>query len=175
MNNDFTLSLDLTIVTETWRDALSRPGEIVTRAAQAAFRAAGTTDGREVEAAIRLTDDEEVEALNRDFRNKARSTNVLSFPALDTDDLERLPVDAPLVLGDVVIALETTLAEAKAEAKTPEDHVSHLVVHGMLHLLGYDHQTDKDANFMEQLEINVLNRLGIRDPYESERALVTKA
>ena len=171
MNDDFNLSLDLTIVTETWREALGRPRQIVARAAQVAFRVASITSGREAEVAVRLTVDAEVEALNRDFRHKAGPTNVLAFPALDTNDLEWLPADAPLVLGDVVIALETTLAEAEAEAKTLEDHVSHLVVHGMLHLLGHDHQTDKDASFMEQLEINALKRLGIKDPYAPEKIL----
>ena len=71
----------------------------------------------------------------------------------------------PLILGDVVIALETATAEARAEAKTAADHLSHLVVHGMLHLLGHDHKTDDEANIMERLEVDILDQLGVADPY----------
>ena len=90
---------------------------------------------------------------------------MLSFPGFDADDMARLPVDAPLFLGDVVIALETASAEARAEAKTVTDHLTHLVVHGMLHLLGYDHEADDEATVMERLEVDVLGQLGVSDPY----------
>ena len=111
-------------------------------------------------AAVVLTDDDRVRLLNRDYRDKDRATNVLSFPAFDADDMARLPVDAPLFLGDVFIALETATAEAVSESKTTTDHLIHLVVHGMLHLLGHDHETDDEANIMERLESDVLAQLG---------------
>jgi probable rRNA maturation factor len=101
-----------------------------------------------------LADDARLKALNHDFRGKNKPTNVLSFPA--TDDH---------YLGDVALAYGVTAAEAKAAKKTIADHATHLVVHGVLHLLGYDHETDKDAGVMEPLEVEILAKLGISDPY----------
>ena len=169
MNGEVSLALDLTIAVERWRAVVARPNVLVFRAAQAAFRAGVISRDRDAEVSVRLTSDAEIQVLNRDYRNNFKPTNVLSFPALDADDLARLPEDIPFILGDVVIALETTLAEAKDEAKAPEDHLSHLVVHGMLHLLGYDHRTETEALVMERLEVEVLERLGIKDPYASEK------
>ncbi len=169
MNGKFSLSLDVTVKVESWQEAMVQPKYIVARAAQAAFQAEATSIGRDSEAGVWLTDDAEIKALNRDYRDQDKSTNVLSFPALDDDDLVRLPASAPLILGDVIIALETMLMEAKAEAITPEDHLSHLVVHGMLHLLGHDHKTEYEATIMEQLEVDILKRLGIKDPYSSAK------
>ena len=118
-----------------------------------------------VEIAIRLTDDAEVHALNRDFRGKDKPTNVLSFPGFDPDE----PPE-PL-LGDIVVAHETTAREAAEEAKPLAAHFSHLVVHGMLHLFGYDHETTDDAEVMEAEERRILARLGLDDPYrDSEPA-----
>ncbi len=165
MNTPAILDLEVTVATDAWREAVAAPEEVAARAARAAYSAAKLDLGRSSEAAVVLTDDAGVRVLNRDYRNKDRATNVLSFPAFDADDMARLPVDAPLFLGDVVIALETATAEARAEAKTATDHLTHLVVHGMLHLLGHDHETDDEATIMEQLEVNVLGQLGVPDPY----------
>ena len=159
------LALEVTVATCGWREAVAAPEEVAARAARAAYTAASPDLSRSSEAAVVLTDDAEVQILNRDYRDEDRATNVLSFPAFDEDDIARLPTDAPLILGDVVIALETATAEARAEAKTAEDHLSHLVVHGMLHLLGHDHKTDDEATIMERLEVDVLGQLGVADPY----------
>lgn len=116
------------------------------------------------ELAIMLTDDEGIRSLNNNWRGIDKATNVLSFPALQPpatldDD------DAPRMLGDIAIAYETTRSEADAEHKPFENHLSHLTVHGFLHLLGYDHTTDDEAEIMEGLEREILAQLGIPDPY----------
>ncbi len=159
------LALEVTVATDGWREVVATPEEVAARAAHAAYTAASPDLCRSSEAAVVLTDDAAVRILNRDYRNKDRATNVLSFPAFNVDDLARLPASAPLMLGDVVIALETVRAEARADAKTAGDHLSHLVVHGMLHLLGHNHETDDEATIMERLEADVLGQLGVADPY----------
>jgi probable rRNA maturation factor len=102
-------------------------------------------------------------ALNRAWRGKDASTNVLSFPAGAMAHGEE-----PCPLGDVVLAAETVQREAEGQAIPLADHAAHLVVHGMLHLLGFDHERDEEADAMEALETKVLSRLGIADPYEAE-------
>lgn len=108
---------------------------------------------------VLLCDDAEIRQLNRDFRNFDKPTNVLSFPATAA------PGQEPAPLGDIAIAFETVRAEAHEESKSLRDHTSHMVVHGMLHLLGYDHENGEDAERMERLEVRILEKLGIPDPY----------
>jgi probable rRNA maturation factor len=110
---------------------------------------------------VTLTDDAAIRLLNRDWRGMDKPTNVLSFPQADLPE----GVDAPQPLGDVIIALETLQAEAAAEGKAPAHHLAHLVVHGTLHLMGYDHLEDDEAEEMEALERRILAGLGIDDPY----------
>lgn len=131
----------------------------VMRAAQAAFDQALLETFAKGEIAIVLTDDEEMRALNRTWRNKDEPTNVLSFPA------GRAPGETA-ILGDVVIAYETALAEAAQARISLADHVSHLVVHGVFHLLGFDHLDERQAEQMEDLEKKALASLGIADPYQ---------
>ena len=142
---------------EGWTGALSDAEAIARRAADAAWNAAGSGTA---ELSILLSDDAEVRILNRDYRAKDRPTNVLSFPAGDEGAAGR-----PRLLGDVVLALETIEREAAAQSKPLADHLSHLTVHGVLHLLGHDHQTETQATAMEALETEILRGLGIADPY----------
>ncbi len=133
------------------------------RAATAALRAPRPDGGppeEPVELSIMLADDAALRDLNRRFRAIDKPTNVLSFPAGG----EPLP-GAPLALGDIAIAFETCAAEAAREGKPMADHLAHLVVHGVLHLRGYDHEHDRDAAVMEPLETAILARLGVADPY----------
>ena len=109
----------------------------------------------ETELSVVLADDAFVQNLNRDYRDKDKPTNVLSFPQ-----------DTPM-LGDVVLAYETVKREAEEQDKGFEDHLAHLLVHGVLHLLGYDHEDDKQAEEMEALEVEILSRLSIKNPYEN--------
>lgn len=111
------------------------------------------------ELTIRLVDDEESQRLNHTYRNKDQPTNVLSFPVDPA-----LPLEIPL-LGDLVICAPLVEKEAKAQNKSLKDHWAHLVIHGILHLWGYDHITDEDAEVMESLEIKLLSQLGIANPY----------
>jgi len=118
--------------------------------------------------ALVLADDATVRALNRDYRGADKPTNVLAFAALE-GETPAIPGE-PVELGDVVVALETVLAEAQAQGKAPADHLAHLTVHGTLHLLGYDHQDDGEAEAMEGLEVRVLAGLGVADPYAAPAA-----
>jgi probable rRNA maturation factor len=121
-----------------------------------------------LEVGVRLTDDAEVQTLNRQFRGKDKPTNVLSFPMLDAVLLASLANtdDGEALLGDIVLAFETCSTEAAARDWPLADYVQHLIVHGTLHLLGYDHETgDTAADAMEALERTVCMRLGLADPY----------
>ena len=129
---------------------------VVERAIAAAAEA---TDAPLGEVVVMLADDETVRSLNRDWRKIDKPTNVLSFPAAQTPGIE------PLMLGDIVIAYETLTRECEAEDRVFLHHLAHLAVHGFLHLLGYDHQNDSDAEAMEQLETAILARLDMPDPY----------
>jgi len=121
-----------------------------------------------VEVAIRLTDDAEVRTLNRDYRYKDKPTNVLSFPMVPPDMIDNLANtdDGEVLLGDIVLAHETCAREAAERAVSVEAHATHLIVHGTLHLLGYDHMRDDEAEAMESLEREIMAALGLHDPYE---------
>jgi probable rRNA maturation factor len=113
------------------------------------------------ELSILFTDDAQIQGLNAQWRAKDKPTNVLSFPAFAPNKAGPLPP----MLGDIVLAAETVKREAILEEKPLQHHISHLVVHGLLHLIGYDHETDEDAEEMEALERRILARLAIPDPY----------
>ena len=120
-----------------------------------------------IEVSVKLTDDAEVQALNRDYRGKDAPTNVLSFPMVQADLLETLcnSDDGEVLLGDIVLARETCAREAGEKHIPLADHATHLIVHGVLHLLGYDHMVDHEAEEMEALETRALAALGLSDPY----------
>ena len=134
--------------------------------AESAFPQLGR-GARSVELGVRLTNDAEVRALNATWRGKDKPTNVLSFPMAEAEDLDDDAVEGPeLMLGDIVLAHGVCAAEAAEKAISIEAHASHLLVHGTLHLLGYDHGDDDAAADMEAREVRALARLGIADPYE---------
>ena len=121
-----------------------------------------------VEISIRLTSDDEVHTLNKQYRQKDKPTNVLSFPMVQADLLETITQnsdDGEVLLGDIVLAHGVCVAEAAERGIPVEDHATHLVVHGVLHLLGYDHIDDDEADGMEQIERDALAALGLHDPY----------
>jgi probable rRNA maturation factor len=148
------VSCAVVVLDKAWPKALPDVARLVRRAARAAIAGARKTGGRSL--TVALADDKRVRALNARDRKKDKPTNVLSYPSGER-----------AFLGDVVLARQTVWREARAQNKTPADHLVHLVVHGTLHLLGYDHETDEaDAERMEALERRVLAKLGIADPYE---------
>ena len=146
-----------------WRKVDPRCRDLARRAAEAVFRHDGIRRGLagQVEASIVLADDALVRDLNRTYRRQDRPTNVLSFPN-DGQDGET----GPRLLGDVILARETVVREARDQGKSATAHMSHLVVHGLLHLLGFDHESAPQAERMEILEVAILAGLGIENPYD---------
>lgn len=125
------------------------------------------TSNRPIELSVRLAGDEEVRALNSEWRGKNRPTNVLSFPMVEKSDLHRANVAGPeLLLGDIILARGVCETEAAEKGVSVDQHASHLLVHGTLHLLGYDHHDNDEAADMEAREVRALERLGIANPYE---------
>jgi probable rRNA maturation factor len=146
-----TVAVDISVPCKSWRRVLPRAGALARRAVAAALAEAGYAGGGEM--SLVLAGDATLAKLNAKYRRRAGPTNVLSFPA------------APPLLGDVVIAYQTVVREAREQDKRLADHFTHLVVHGTLHLLGHDHVRRADAKRMERLEVAALFRLGIADPY----------
>jgi probable rRNA maturation factor len=140
---------------------------LVQRAAEAAGGVAPELGNPRLEASILFTSDEEIHALNRDWRQRDKPTNVLSFPMLARDELLALASDGPpVLLGDVALAYETCAREAADKGIPLADHAAHLIVHGLLHLAGHDHDiSPADADAMEALEIKALDTMRIADPY----------
>lgn len=152
-----TLDVALEVEADGWR---TLPGldELVTRTLNRACACSGATIADHAEVSVLLCDDAHIRQLNKDWRGKDKATNVLSFPTPGA--LARRPL-----LGDIAIAWETTAREAADEGKGAADHLTHLLVHGFLHLLGFDHESEADADAMEAREIFILKGLGISDPY----------
>jgi probable rRNA maturation factor len=147
-------SIDVIVESALW-DVLPQAEQTIRNAVRQALAALnGRTDA---ELAVLLTDDAAVQRLNATWRGLDKPTNVLSFPAAEAPDSRHL--------GDIAIAFETTAREAKDEGKPLAHHVTHLAVHGFLHLVGYDHQSEAEAETMEQLERDILARLNVPDPY----------
>jgi len=155
-------SIAVEIEDDAWSAALPDVAARVTRAAAAALAAAGAAG----EVVVLLTDDAAQAGLNARFREREGSTNVLSFPAAPAI----LPPGTPAPLGDLSLAYGVCAAEAEAQGKTLADHLTHLVVHGALHLLGRDHLDEAEAEAMEAEERAILASLGVADPYAAERA-----
>ncbi len=125
-----------------------------------AVTAAGASRDREV--SVRIVDRDEMRQLNREFRDNDKPTNVLSFPI---GPIEGLPTDEPVPLGDIVVCAAVVAEEAKAQGKPPEHHWAHMLVHGTLHLMGFDHQEETQAAEMEGMETLILTEHGLPDPY----------
>ena len=153
---------EVLVVADCWQ---TEPGAeaVIHRAIDAAAEIADADVG-DSELAVMLTDDAGIRTLNSNWRGIDKPTNVLSFPALQPP--AGAPSDAPRMLGDIAIAYQTTRKEADDEQKPFDHHLSHLAVHGFLHLIGYDHENDGDAEAMEGLETEILAQLGIPDPYQ---------
>ena len=147
--------IEVEIEVPGWTQALPAADMLTRAAAEAALAQVERSGG----VVVLLTDDEAVAALNRDFRGKVGPTNVLSFPAAANPEQH---------LGDIALALGVCAREADEQGKSLAHHLQHLVAHGVLHLVGFDHQTDSEAEEMEALERRILQGLGVADPYAGE-------
>lgn len=154
----------VSVADDAWTRALADAKAVCRRAARAAL--AGT-DNEDAEISILLTGDAQVRDLNRDYRDRDEPTNVLSFQSFPAvgEKAPPTPPGAPRMLGDVIVAYETAEKEARRDGKSLGGHLQHLIVHGVLHLQGFDHQTAAEARKMESREISVLKTLGVGDPY----------
>jgi probable rRNA maturation factor len=157
------IAIEIAVPSARWRRALPKVEEHAEIAARAALVGVKLPRAKMLELSLVLGDDSLVRRLNRRWRGKDRPTNVLSF-ASDEDVAD----GRALLLGDVVLAYETVAREAAAQGKSLAAHLAHLVAHGVLHLLGFDHQEDDEAERMERRERRVLARLGIADPYREQ-------
>lgn len=155
------LTVDVTIESPEWTSMLPDVEAAAREAAQVAWSEAPGGAVGPAEISILLADDATVRALNRRHRGQDTPTNVLSFPIGDADGGSAMPV----MLGDVVLASGVVAREASVQGKPVDAHLRHLVVHGVLHLLGYDHETDPDAKSMESLEVEILEKLAVPNPY----------
>ncbi|MDG3440324.1 rRNA maturation RNase YbeY [Nitrospirillum amazonense] len=171
-----TLEIIVEIEAGGWEASIPGVEHLVTAAARKALARALAVDADalpegEGEVSILLSDNAAVRVLNHQYRGKDKPTNVLSFPMLDQDDDEdgfELPEGMerpPYLLGDIILAYETLMTEAAEQNKPVANHLTHLVIHGVLHLLGYDHIEDAEAETMERLETAILADMGIADPY----------
>lgn len=162
------IEIDIRVEAAAWHGTVPSLEDSVDTAARAALEFVELS-GPLFELSILLTDDSAIAKLNQEWRGKSGPTNVLSFPGESpapvaaengtTDD------GMPVLLGDIVIACETVRTEADRAGISIDNHLQHLVVHGVLHLLGYDHEVDEDADVMERCEIEILGTLGVSDPY----------
>jgi probable rRNA maturation factor len=154
-----TTRIDVRVDSDLWKAA----GDVRSTARRAIKQAASLLSAASAELAIVLTDDSAIRALNRAWRGVDAATNVLSFPT-------SCAVGEPPLIGDIILAYETVAAEAFLQQKPLSHHVAHLALHGYLHLLGYEHVRNKDAELMEAIEREVLWRLAIPDPYRRSRS-----
>ncbi|MGE3293403.1 MAG: rRNA maturation RNase YbeY [Geminicoccaceae bacterium] len=164
MDSDSSHTIEVAVASDEWFAAVTEAEAICRRVVTAVLdrEAVGPC-----EVSVVLADDRLVIELNRDYRGIDRPTNVLSFPS---GSMELAPGQGQALLGDVVVAVETVRREAAAQDRSVADHLVHLVVHGTLHLLGYDHEADDEAEVMERREVELLAGLGVADPYREVAA-----
>lgn len=158
--------IDVSLSEPEWTASFLDVEKLAAKAMKYTLRLAKLPDflvGRDIEAAIVLANDDLIQVLNREYREKDKPTNVLSFAGLDSD--MPVPEDGPYPLGDIILSYQTIAREAKEQDKFFKDHFLHMIVHGTLHLLGYDHEDEDEATIMESMEIRILEKMNIQNPY----------
>lgn len=170
------MNLEITCESNLWDESLIR--EISAECAEAVCQELEIDTKKDFEICFLFTDDSEIHVLNKTYRGVDRPTNVLSFPVFEPDNIPLCQhehskcgcccehKEEPCILGSVAVAYETTAREAEEQEKSFGEHLRHLIVHSLLHLLGYDHIEEVDAQKMENLEVKILGKIGIRDPYQ---------
>lgn len=155
--------IDLNIQSKEWLTDLPKIESLSKKVIKSALKSA-LPHQKNLEVSLVLCNDDFIQDLNKNYREKDKPTNVLSFPNTEYEDLEQPNF---ISLGDIIVAYETTKKEAISQEKPLQEHYTHLLVHGTLHLLHYDHETDSEAEEMETLEIEILSGMGIKNPYET--------
>jgi probable rRNA maturation factor len=156
------MNIDISMEVDSW-NSIPNLVELSETALRAAAQQSGLLLLHEAEVSLVFTDNATFQELNRGWRDQDKPTNVLSFPAVEPEK-----VATSLLLGDIILAYETVKAESFDRQISMPNHIQHLVVHGFLHLLGFDHQTDAEAEKMEGLEVMILGQLGVANPYSNE-------
>lgn len=159
-------TIDVSVSEPEWTNSHLELEELVENVVQLTLKSARLPEdirNSPLEISVVLANDDLIQVLNREYRDKDKPTNVLTFATLDSDD--PVPEDGPFPLGDIILSFQTIDREAREQGKFFKDHFTHMLVHGTLHLVGYDHQTEDDANIMETLEIHILGNLNIQNPY----------
>ncbi len=165
------VTIDVSIPYQEWSEGERRPSTTAARAVREVFKCADlpspVTEAGSVEVSVLLANDDLVRTLNREYRGKDKPTNVLSFPQIDykTPAPEAGHNEEPLNIGDIIMGFETVIGESEEKLIPFDNHFNHLIVHGTLHLLGYDHISEEEAATMENLEILIMSRLGYQNPY----------
>jgi probable rRNA maturation factor len=166
-----TVKTDITIADKIWKTHPNIANKIKSLIKQIVPQTSLSTI-KKIEISLLLTNDKQIQKLNKNYRQKDKPTNVLSFPLLDgkkikNGNLENLSEleQQYLALGDIVISYQTVLKEATEQSKTFDNHLTHLLIHSLLHLIGFDHKKKKDAEIMENLEVKILANFGIKNPY----------
>lgn len=164
-------SIDIAVIVDKpcWEKTQAYWEALIQPVVRETLRQAQWNQGAEIN--VVLSDDAAVQELNKHYRGQEKPTNVLSFPSLEPEEVARLACEekahtSPVILGDVVLAFETIQKESLDQKKPFDDHLLHLIAHGTLHLLGFDHEQDKDALAMESLEIRILSSLMVPNPYQ---------
>lgn len=166
MAENNTIEIDVSVAEPQWSESFLDVETIARLAMTITVHSAmmpKKIENRDLEASIVLANDDLAHVLNREYRGMDKPTNVLSFANLDSDD--PMPEEGPYPLGDIILSYQTIDRESTEQGKFFKDHFTHMVVHGTLHLLGYDHQTEDEATIMETLEIRILEKMNIQNPY----------
>ena len=156
------LQVAISIEDESWQDLASNIMSLCESALTRAWQSLDDRSASDAWVSVLLTNDQQMQTLNNRYRNKDAPTNVLSFPSPENATRAE---DAGQVLGDIALSAQTIIREAAEQSKTVPDHLAHLLVHGLLHILGYDHDVDDEAAVMEQLEIDILGTMDVSNPY----------
>lgn len=160
------INIEINIAEKKWLKILPDVEEVVKKAIIVALTEAGIAQFTQyLEVSVLLTNDNFIQTLNRDYLEKDKATNVLSFPLEDFVAGKYQDLESNIILGDIIFALETIQKEAQEQNKEFTNHLAHLAIHGTLHLLGFDHEIDNEAETMEALEVDILRKLNIQNPY----------